>query len=549
MRTERATLLCLALLASLMVGFVSPQSDPQASVPIASNLELDSGDLDTAPDPFFGDLAPRTVVSPTDSAYPKSDASLKWSRWEGVLVEVYENEAWGIGRGWARRTGIPRWSYKEGSPALPPGEIRPPDEWTWVTEWKIDRSGGRDQGGWEYMNKIGKFDTSQVPRGKRFTDKFRRRRWIRAMRRKRENQGANGQGLELGTSTETTGMGAPALHFQAYDESQHFPLYPGDADYLDMDILPAKDILGSDTISAPVRQPAWRPSLGQAVAATRSWLKEEFTFRGFGIGVVKPIFKGVLLRPDVGMGVRLPLTLHFRSWEQREALPSISASLFVFWPPALQLTHALSYSTDMLQEWAAAAARKIALTSKGSRKTHGTREAVQRVGVTAGVRYSAIYGFQWWIAPYFYLLPGVRVLWQLYVMVLSFLANLTRTDRHPQSSDVQDNVASRQRDQEAAWIVAARYWAAAKTSGLGYSLNYSGNRLGAAVILNFQPFFLPRFSFASHSSPAFANDVHSIDVPAAFSSVDGGGQVTDRARQNSESTTTFRHERHLNNDV
>lgn len=48
--------------------------------------------------------------------------------------------------------------------------------------------------------------------------------------------------------------------------------------------------------------------------------------------------------------------------------------------------------------------------------------------------------------------------------------------------------------EEPPWAVALRIWAAAKTSGLGYSLYYSGSRLGGAVLVNFMPFFLPRFS-------------------------------------------------------
>lgn len=44
---------------------------------------------------------------------------------------------------------------------------------------------------------------------------------------------------------------------------------------------------------------------------------------------------------------------------------------------------------------------------------------------------------------------------------------------------------------QALWVVALRSWAAAKTSGLGYSLNYSGQRLGGAAYVNFMPFFLP----------------------------------------------------------
>lgn len=57
------------------------------------------------------------------------------------------------------------------------------------------------------------------------------------------------------------------------------------------------------------------------------------------------------------------------------------------------------------------------------------REAVQRVGVSIGVRYSATYGFQWWLAPYFFLLPGVRVLWHIYEAMTTFLSKMTLMQR------------------------------------------------------------------------------------------------------------------------
>lgn len=61
---------------------------------------------------------------------------------------------------------------------------------------------------------------------------------------------------------------------------------------------------------------------------------------------------------------RLPLTLYFRSWEKEEALPAISSSFFLLWPPAVQMAHALSYPAELLQEWATTVIRRIAMPSK-----------------------------------------------------------------------------------------------------------------------------------------------------------------------------------------
>lgn len=262
-----------------------------------------------------------------------------------------------------------------------------------------------------------------------------------------------------------------------------------------MDLFPAPDIYERGTYRA--RKPLKLPELGNALTACKGWWAEEFTFRGFGIGFVKPVFRGLLLRPDLGVGVRLPVTLHFRSWESREALPSVALSLFVLWPPAVQVSQAMSYPAELLQELATTAARKVVVPSKEAiqvgdgclpypryrksapqshrvcshagvvacarlslfgdpmfletsgtavastarkRQNRSTRyvsvmrmnasnmpqvrrrkEAVQRLGVSIGVRYSSTYGFQWWLSPYFFLLPGVRVLWTLYQSMMTLL--------------------------------------------------------------------------------------------------------------------------------
>jgi hypothetical protein len=48
---------------------------------------------------------------------------------------------------------------------------------------------------------------------------------------------------------------------------------------------------------------------------------------------------------------------------------------------------------------------------------------VTRLGASLSVRLSTEYGLQWWFAPYFFILPGVRVLGKL---ILALVALLTR---------------------------------------------------------------------------------------------------------------------------
>lgn len=70
---------------------------------------------------------------------------------------------------------------------------------------------------------------------------------------------------------------------------------------------------------------------------------------------------------------------------------------------------------------------------------------------------------------------------------------------------------------QALWVVALRSWAAAKTSGLGYSLYYSGQRLGGAAYVNFMPFFLP-FSFNRFTSEETSDAEEPREVPQSAGS-------------------------------
>ncbi|CAM9642015.1 unnamed protein product [Ectocarpus sp. 12 AP-2014] len=308
-------------------------------------------------------------------------------------------------------------------------------------------------------------------------------------------------GLQLESPPDATGIAFPAGTYEFGAEDFRF-----DLGREDVDLFPAPDIYERGSYRA--RNPLKLPELGNVLTACKGWWAEEFTFRGFGIGFVKPVFRGLLLRPDLGVGVRLPVTLHFRSWESREALPAVALSLFVLWPPAVQVSQAMSYPAELLQELATTAARKIVVPSKEAIQVRRRKEAVQRLGVSVGVRYSSTYGFQWWLSPYFFLLPGVRVLWTLYqsmmTLLLSSLALMQRSD-----ASGLDRENGRAENQEALWVVALRSWASEKTSGLGYSLYLSGNRLGGAANVNFMPFFLPTFRAAT------SRDSNGVKEPGA----------------------------------
>lgn len=103
--------------------------------------------------------------------------------------------------------------------------------------------------------------------------------------------------LGLETLSETIGIGAPALLIHEYEFEDSVGT-GSDVD-LDLDLLPVPGVHHRHTWS-------WvnLSAVGHVVAAVKGWWTDEFTFRGFGVAVVKPLFRGVLLRPDIGLGIR-----------------------------------------------------------------------------------------------------------------------------------------------------------------------------------------------------------------------------------------------------
>lgn len=120
-------------------------------------------------------------------------------------------------------------------------------------------------------------------------------------------------------------MGAPALHVHAYEyDAEDFRFNLGGD--IDVDYLPAPDIHQRDHRTPT---PLGIPAFGQAVTAVKGWWTEEFTFRGFGIGVVKPVFRGTFLRPDVGVGIRCAALAVLGPSRGRQILECVAQALHV----------------------------------------------------------------------------------------------------------------------------------------------------------------------------------------------------------------------------
>lgn len=80
---------------------------------------------------------------------------------EVVVIDVFENQEWQLGRSW----GAPFWTDRSGSPSLPVGEISVPEDWEWASDWRLFRTNNNNDeaspdgeaSGWLYATDLGVF--------------------------------------------------------------------------------------------------------------------------------------------------------------------------------------------------------------------------------------------------------------------------------------------------------------------------------------------------------------------------------------------------------
>ncbi|XP_070707337.1 tectonin beta-propeller repeat-containing protein 1 isoform X1 [Pempheris klunzingeri] len=114
---------------------------------------------------FFQGLA-----SSTDNIFTQTDVK---------SVYIYENQRWNPVTGYTNR-GLPTdrymWSDASGLHECTKTNTKPPSpQWTWVSDWAIDYSGGTDREGWQYAADF----PASYHGHKTMKDFVRRRRWAR----------------------------------------------------------------------------------------------------------------------------------------------------------------------------------------------------------------------------------------------------------------------------------------------------------------------------------------------------------------------------------
>jgi len=216
------------------------------------------------------------------------------------IVQVIESEVWDAlenvwkGAGISGSDGTSRWTNEEGNPSPSPSEVIPPEGWEYLGEWKIvvKSSNNNDSKGWEYQYPEIQYQYLQPP--------TRRRIWLRSL-------------------TQTKRKPRTPL-------SRLIPK------------APPTTITSTSVTTTKVKH-----LHANGLSRTMQKVRDDWNYKGLGFN----LYKSFIFPSSVGIAVRLPLTIHFDTFDRNPAWPIISTSAAVFYPP--MVAGFLSWSVHV--EW------------------------------------------------------------------------------------------------------------------------------------------------------------------------------------------------------
>jgi len=202
------------------------------------------------------------------------------------IVQVIESEVWDAlenvwkGAAISGSDGRSRWTNEKGNPSPSPPEVIPPEGWEYLGEWKIvvRSSNNNDSKGWEYQYPEIQYQYLQPP--------TRRRIWLRSL-------------------TQTKRKPRTPL-------SRFIPKAP-------------PTTITTTAVTTTKVKHLHANSLSRTVQKVR----DDWNYKGLGFN----LYKSFIFPSSVGVAVRLPLTIHFDSFDRNPAWPIISTSAAVFYPP------------------------------------------------------------------------------------------------------------------------------------------------------------------------------------------------------------------------
>lgn len=210
------------------------------------------------------------------------------------IIQIIESEVWDASENaWKGAERGNRWTNEKGHISSSPAELFPPDGWQFLGDWKIvvsssnnnsssvgiGESGGGDSQGWEYQ-----FKYLQPPR--------RRRIWLRSL----------------------TPTNLPPLRYKPDTTTSRIVPKPY-----------------PPTESAGRRMKAKKVQRISRFVRTIKHIRHDWNYKGLGLN----IYKSFIFPSSVGLGIRLPLSINFDTFDRNPAWPIVSSSAAVFYPPMM----------------------------------------------------------------------------------------------------------------------------------------------------------------------------------------------------------------------